>query len=118
MNKFVLLIVVAIISSIANAADVLTHNGRVTSVVAVPHSYGNYAENAQGLLGISVEGLPKGCGDGETRAVISKDHPLHDSALSLAMMALAAGKEVRIAYFNECTVRKESWDFAYILVHD
>ncbi len=104
--------------SFSFSADVLTHTGQVTYIVAFPHSYGNYNENIQGLLGIYVEGLPKGCSDGISRVVISKDHPLHDSALSIAMMAKASGTDVKVAYFNDCTLRSESWDFAYIYITD
>jgi hypothetical protein len=95
------------------SADVLNHVGVVKQVVAFPHSYGSYSVNAKGLLAIYVEGQPKGCANGQNRVVISTEHPLHDSVLSMALLAKSTGKRVRIAYFNECTIRPESWDLAY-----
>ena len=118
MNRFIFLVIFLLVSLETNAAKVLTHDGKVTQIVAFPHSYGSYSENAKGLLGIYVEGQPKGCGSGQNRVVISKNHPLHDSVLSMAMLAQTAGKQVRIAYFNECTIRSESWDFAYFYILD
>ena len=116
LKKFVF-IITFLLASIVNAATVSTHEGLVTNIVAFPHSYGSYSENAKGLLAIYVEGLPRGCDTGEKRVVISTDHPLHDSALSIALMAKASSKKVKIAYFNECTIRPESWDFGYFLIY-
>jgi hypothetical protein len=118
MKRFIFLIIFLLVSLETNAAAILTHEGKVTHIVAFPHSYGSYSENEKGLLGIYVEGLPKGCGSGVDRVVISKKHPLHDSVLSMAMLAQTSGKKVRIAYFNECTIRSESWDFAYFYILD
>ncbi len=97
----------------AYSAEILTHEGVVKQIVAFPHSYGAYSVDAKGLLAIYVEGLPKGCITGQNRVVISVNHPLHNSVLSMALLAKSTGKKVRIAYFNECTIRAGSWDFAY-----
>ncbi|PAJ71783.1 hypothetical protein CJF42_24835 [Pseudoalteromonas sp. NBT06-2] len=110
-NFIVILMVLFTVKSYS--ADVLNHVGIVKQVVAFPHSYGSYSVDAKGLLAIYVEGQPKGCNTGQSRVVISTDHPLHNSVLSMALLAKSTGKKVRIAYFNECTIRPESWDFAY-----
>ncbi len=98
------------------AAEVLTVDGKVTSIVSFPKTYGNYSNSAQGLVGFYVKDLPKGCGSGQNRVVIDVDHPLYNSALSLALTAHSTGKSVRIAYFNTCTLRSGSWDFAYLML--
>lgn len=100
------------------AAEVLTHEGVVEQVTAMPQSYGAYSVDVKGLLAIYVEGLPKGCTTGQNRVVISSDHPLHNSVLSMALLAKSTGKKVRIAYFNECTIRAQSWDLAYFHVFE
>ncbi len=114
MKYVITFILISCIASLSFAASTVTVFGKVTEVASFPISYGSYNKNTTGLLGIWVEGLPEGCGDGTKRVVITHDHPLHDSALSIALMAKATGKEVKIAYFEECTIREESWDFAYI----
>jgi hypothetical protein len=116
MNRLITLTLFSLLATFTYSAEVLTQDGKVTQVVAFPLSYGSYDTNVRSLLGIYVEGLPKGCGDGQNRVVITTDHPLHDSALSIALMAQASGKEVRVGYFNECTLRSESWNLAYIYV--
>lgn len=98
-------------------AEVLTHTGKVTQVVAFPHSYGSYNESVKGRLTIYVEGLERACNNGHPRVVIGADHPIHDSILSIALLAKASQKEVTVAYFNECTVRSQSWDLAYIAIN-
>ncbi|WP_444943376.1 hypothetical protein ACJJIK_16635 [Microbulbifer sp. ZKSA006] len=105
------------LSSNVLGADVLTHTGKVTRVVAFPHSYGSYDETQKGRLAIYVEGLPQGCGSELSRVVVGVDHPIHDSVLSLALMAIASQAEVKVAYFDQCTVRSDSWDLAYFNIN-
>lgn len=116
IRSFAFLLFFAFSSSVLGA-EVKTHVGKVTKVAAFPHAYGNYDENQKGRLTIYVEGLPNGCNTGHPRVVIGVDHPLHDSVLSIALMAKATGKEVTLAYFDDCTIRSESWDLAYITLH-
>lgn len=114
MRYIVTLILASCAASFSFAVGTTTITGKVTEVASFPMSYGSYNKNITGLLGIWVEGIPSGCGDGNKRVVITHDHPLHDSAMSIALLAKATGKEVKIAYFDECTIRSDSWDFAYI----
>lgn len=81
------------------AANILTHDGIVKHIVAFPHSYGSYSVDVKGLLAIYVAGQPKGCTTGQNRVVISTDLPLHDSVLSMALLAKSTGKkfELRIS---------------------
>lgn len=95
-------------------ADVLSITGKVTKVVTFSKSYESYSESQSGLTGIYIEGMPKACGNGNTRALIGVGHPVHDVALSIALTAYATGKKVKLAYINECTQRSNGWDFAYI----
>ena len=117
-RKYLLLICLIVLSVPSFGVDVITHTGKVTKVVAFPYAYDNYNESQKGLLAIYVEGLPKGCGGGQERIVIGVDHPIHDSVLSIALMAKASGTEVNIAYFNACTIRSESWDLAYLTINE
>lgn len=112
--KNFIVILIAIFTVKSYSADLKSNIGLVKQVVAFPHSYGSYSVDKKGLLGIYVEGLPKGCNKGQNRVVISADHPLHDSVLSLALFAKSTGGKVRVTYFNECTIRPESWDLAYL----
>lgn len=114
MRFIITFIFISCTASLSFAASTVAVTGKVTDVASFPLSYGSYNKNTTGLLGIWVEGLPAGCGDGKKRVVITHDHPLHDSALSIALMAKATGKKVEISYFEECTIREKSWDFSYI----
>lgn len=117
-RKCLFVIYLAVLPVLSFAADVISHTGKVTRVVAFPYSYGEYSESQRGLLAIYVEGLPKGCDSGQERIVIGVDHPIHDSVLSIALMAKVSGTEVNIAYFNTCTIRSESWDLAYLTINE
>lgn len=117
MKKYLLMMVLVFMASAGNAVGTLYVDGKVTKIVSFPHSYGTYSESSRGLLGIYVEGLPPGCGDGTARVVIGVDHPLHASVLALALTAHSTGKTVRLAYFDACTIRSESWDFAYMVLN-
>ncbi len=115
-RKLSLFISILLLSTKTFAAELITHTGKVTQVAAFPHTYGSYDVSRRGLLTIYVEGLPKGCASGHPRVVIGLDHPIHDAVLSLALMAKATQTEVTVAYFNECTIRAESWDLAYLAI--
>lgn len=97
-------------------AEMSSQIGKITDIVSFPKSYGQYSESEKGLLGIYVEGLPKACGSGNTRVVIGVDHPIYQSVLSMALYAKASGSQVKVQYFESCTLRSDSWDLAYFVL--
>lgn len=114
MKNFFFIALFLTLSAVCHPAEVVTHDGVITEIAVFPQSYGSYSESAKGRIAIYVEGLPKGCGSGQARVVISEEHPLFDAVLSIALVSKTSGQRVRLAYFDECTIRQESWDFAYI----
>lgn len=114
MHILKILFLFVITSNYASAAELKTHTGNVLEIVTFPQTYGAYNENAKVMFAIYIEGLPKGCGSGFNRVIISKDHPLHDSVVTIAILARTTGKQIKVGYFNECTLRPESWDLGFI----
>ena len=104
------------LSSLTHAAGAAFHDGKVTEIGSFPKTYGSYSEQAEGLLAIYIDGLPPGCGSGIGRVVIGVDHPIYNSVLAIALYAKASGSTVTVSYFEECTLRGNSWDLAYLQV--
>lgn len=105
---------------VANSAvaEVRSISGKVTSIVTFSKSYDTYTETSPGLTAIYVEGLPRGCGTGSGgRVVIGVNHPVYQTALSLALTAFATGRSVSLHYLDTCKQRAGSWDFAYITLN-
>lgn len=107
----------ALISANNAMAEVRSVKGKITRILTFSKSYDTYTESSPGLTAIYVEGLPQGCGTGTGgRVVIGVNHPVYQTALSIALTAFTTGKSVSLHYLDTCKQRAGSWDFAYILV--
>src|SRR5690606_24804125 len=100
-GKIYLSIAILLFSTKIFAVDTTIHTGKVTEIASFPKVYGNYSNQAGGLLAIYVEGLPSGCGNGLGRVVIGVEHPMYESVLSIALYAKASGNIVEVSYFEE-----------------
>ena len=114
--KKLLILLSLLVPTLSHAADTAGFTGKITDIVTFPNDYGSYNESVKGLLAIYIDGLPKGCETGVNRVLISVDHPLYESVLSMALYAKASNSDVKVLYFTECTMRTNSWDLANFLV--
>lgn len=110
--------VLLVMCSFVEAADVLTVKGKITNVATHADAYATYDVGRKGLFFIFMDELDKACGSagGFKRAVISEDHPLYNTVVSMALTAHTTQKNVSLSFLNECTIRGNSWDFAILSV--
>jgi hypothetical protein len=90
--------------------------GYVTKINLHSDSWSTYNVSDKAMMSIYVEGLPPGCNKvgGDSRVVITTDHPLYNSVYSLVLSAKVSGKKIRVEYLSTCTHRADGWDFGYI----
>lgn len=112
INK-VLLILVVLNSSFAFSG---TFSGKIQKIDIHAQNWSGYNPNDLGFMSLYIEGMPKSCNqpNGMNRVVITTDHPLYDSALSVAIAAKMADKSVYVHYLETCNLRSGAWDFGYI----
>lgn len=100
-----------------HAASTASATGKVTSIKTFASNYNPYSENYPVAAYIYVDTLPGACGQADTRFAIRTTHPGYETVLSLATTALATGKSVSVTYIQECTIRGNAWDFAYMTLN-
>lgn len=114
MNRF---FIILIFFSSTVFADITQVRGEVTDIYLFTKNLAKYDVNDVGLAAIYINSpdLLPGCGSsGSKRVIISTDHPLYQSVISLALTAKTTGKKVEIWHLNTCTQRYNSWDFSLI----
>jgi hypothetical protein len=118
-NLAILFLLILGVNTSSFAAEQSRVTGKVTRIVTHSSSYNPYSETSRGLTAIYVEGLPKSCGNnGQARVAIGVDHPVHNTVVSMALTAHSTGKKVTLEYLDTCTVRSNSWDFAFMFINE
>ena len=117
VSIFLTVLVTFSTSAIAGSTKV---QGKVSEVWLFSKNYSTYNVNDVGLANIYLEGsvIEPACGTGARRVVISTDHPLYQSVVSMALMAKQTGKTVEIWHLDTCTQRSSSWDFGLMRLLD
>lgn len=108
------------IFSFSTYAASASYTGKIEKLNLHGNNWGTYNPNDLGVLNITMKGMPISCGqeDGYNRVVITSDHVLFTSVLSIVMAAKLADRDITIHYLNSCNVRSGSWDFGFVELGD
>ncbi len=117
MKKGALLFILFFVSNFVFSASII---GKVEKIDVHGNSWGNYNPNDLGVLSLYIEGMPKSCNDpnGNNRVVITSDHPLFNSVLSIALAAKMSGRNLYVQYLDTCNTRAGAWDFGYVSLRE
>ena len=96
------------------AAERSSVTGKVLNIWVHSSSYNPYTESSPAVFLAEIEGMPSACGGSHKRFAIGGEHPAYNTVVSMILSAHAAGKEVVLNYLDTCTVRSNSWDFAFM----
>ena len=92
------------------------YTGKVDKIILHADEWNVYNPNDTGILSLYLVGMPKSCGsdDGLGRVVITSDHPLFQSVISLALTAKISDKNLTVHYLDTCKTRSQAWDFGLV----
>ena len=110
----VLIALMAIVLPALSQAGSFT--GNVQKIDIHSDHWNTYDPTDLGFLSLYIEGMPVSCGqsNGLNRVVITTDHPLFESVLSVALTAKATASKLKVHYLDTCNTRDAAWDFGYI----
>ena len=118
--KKILLLVVCFFGTTMFELAAASVEGLITKIDIHSDTWSQYNVNDKAYVSIYIDGMPKSCNqdNGARRVIISHDHPLFDSALSMALAAKRANKKLFVNYLTTCNVRSGAWDFGYMSVRE
>jgi hypothetical protein len=93
-----------------------SYSGKVQQIDLHADKWGVYNPDDKGILSLYLVGMPKSCGEegGLNRVVITSDHPLFQSVISIALTAKISDKNLTIHYLDSCNTRSRAWDFGFV----
>ncbi|SMF25128.1 hypothetical protein SAMN02745866_01668 [Alteromonadaceae bacterium Bs31] len=117
MSKSLIFILIMLTSLSVSSG---TYTGKVEKINLHGDGWGTYNPNDLGVLSLHLIGMPKACGkeDGLNRVVITSDHVLFQSVVSVALAAKLSDKNVTINYLDSCNIRSGAWDFGFISISE